>query len=150
MVDDERVDADRIASADDVPENDSLLFTVRGRESSQTERAGDTKEAILLQIDDEIVCWLNYCQHLTHIKLDKGSGVERRDGEILCTNHGAHFEIDTGLCTFGPCEGAYLDELEVKTVDDDVYLVDPDYEFVAIGPEERDRRDLTSTSNVEF
>ncbi|MFB6303853.1 MAG: (2Fe-2S)-binding protein, partial [Haloferacaceae archaeon] len=62
---------------------------------------------------------------------------------------GAYFESDSGLCTFGPCEGAYLNDVEVTVRDGDVYLTDDDYEFVRLGAE-RDELDLASESNVEF
>ena len=134
----------RITTAEEVPENDTLLFIIEERNT------GEEAEAILLRAGDEIACWLNYCQHLTHIRLDKGSGAPTRNGEIVCANHGATFERDSGLCTYGPCEGAYLNGVEVAVENGDVYLDDPDYEFVTTGPIERDPIDLSSTSNVEF
>lgn len=99
---------------------------------------------------DSVAGWLNYCQHFTHITLDKGSGAEMRDGEVICTNHGAYFEADTGRCSFGPCEGAFLTEIDVCVEDGAVYLVDDDYTFVATGGIETDDADLGSTSNYEF
>ena len=134
----------RITAAEEVPENDTLLFVIEERNT------GEEAEAILLRAGDEIACWLNYCQHLTHIRLDKGSGAPTRNGEIVCANHGATFERDSGLCTYGPCEGAYLNGVEVAVENGDIYLDDPDYEFVTTGPIERDPIDLSSTSNVEF
>jgi nitrite reductase/ring-hydroxylating ferredoxin subunit len=149
----------RITSAAEVPADSSFLFTVRNGDDEE-------KEAILVDLgtdadaaddvdtdggtDDGIAGWLNYCQHFTHIKLDKGSGAEIRDGEIVCTNHGAYFEEDTGLCTYGPCEGAYLQTLDIETRDGEVFLVDDDYEFVRLGPMEKDPTDLSSKSNFEF
>ncbi|PSP75465.1 (2Fe-2S)-binding protein [Halobacteriales archaeon QS_1_68_20] len=138
------MDGDRITMVDRVRAESTFLFTVEEAET------GDHREAILIRLNGEIAGWLNYCQHLTHIKLDKGSGAPVRDGEIICTNHGAMFEQDSGLCTFGPCEGAYLDGVEVAVEDGDVYLVDDDYSFVSEGPMDDDDDDLTSTSNVEF
>ncbi|MFB6131131.1 MAG: Rieske (2Fe-2S) protein [Salinigranum sp.] len=135
---------DRIASAAEVTDDTTLLYTVRERET------GEEREAILVRTDDGVVSWLNYCQHLTHIRLDKGSGATMRDGEIVCRNHGAYFEADTGYCNFGPCEGAYLSDVEVAVDDGAVYLADPAYAFVRRGPIERDETDLSSTSNVEF
>jgi nitrite reductase/ring-hydroxylating ferredoxin subunit len=147
---------DRIVGVEEVPTDTTLLFTVADGDGAE-------REAILLRLDaggspddqdpsgGEVVGWLNYCQHMTHIKLDKGSGAPLRDGEIVCRNHGAMFESDTGLCTFGPCEGAYLNEIEVVVEDGAVYLADPDYEFVRRGPvEDDDPADLSSTSNLEF
>jgi len=135
----------RIATVESVGESDSILFRVRERDGDD-----DPQEAILLGSGDETYAYLNYCQHFTHIRLDKGSGAPLRDGEVVCTNHGAMFDVESGKCTFGPCEGAYLDPLEVAVEDGAVYLADEDYEFVGTGPIETDDVDLTSTSNVEF
>jgi len=134
----------RIAAFDEVPADGSFLFILRDIE------ADERKEAILVRLDDGVAGWLNYCQHYTHIKLDKGSGATRRDDEIICANHGAYFEVDTGFCTYGPCEGAYLTDVSVAVDDGDVYLDDPDYEFVEVGPMETDPTDLASKSNLEF
>jgi nitrite reductase/ring-hydroxylating ferredoxin subunit len=149
----------RITVVEDVPENDTFLFTIRASDETGANGEGsgnDAEEAILVRIEiedgdgEEVVCWRNYCQHLTDIRLDKGSGVPTRDGEIVCANHGATFELDSGLCTYGPCEGAYLNEVGITVEDGAVYLDDSDYEFVDVGPIERDPTDLSSTSNVEF
>jgi len=136
--------ASRITATEKIPVDGTFLFTVRDCE------ADEEKEAILVRHEDGITGWLNYCQHFTHIKLDKGSGAEVRDGEIICTNHGAYFEEDTGRCTHGPCEGAYLEEIDITTRNGDVFLSDDCFEFAAVGPKEQDPLDLSSTSNVEF
>lgn len=133
-----------ITSVDDVPEDSTFLFTVRDVD------AEENKEAILVRFEDEITGWLNYCQHFTHIKLDKGSGAEMRNGELICTNHGAYFSADTGQCTYGPCEGAYLTEVELAITDGDIYLADDQYDFVKPGPMAQDDLDLASKSNYEF
>lgn len=135
---------DRIAATDEIPDDTTFLFTLYKKES------GEEQEGILVRSNGEITGWLNSCQHFTHVRLDKGSGGEMRDNEIVCTNHGAMFEADTGLWTFGPCDGAYLESVRITVDKDNVYLTDPEYEFVAVGPKETDDFDLTSTSNVEF
>ena len=134
----------RIASVEDIPEESTFLFRVQPVDEEEP------KEAILVALADGVVGWLNYCQHFTHIKLDKGSGAELRDGEVVCTNHGEYFETDSGRCTFGPCEGAYLNEVSVEVRDGDVFLADEGYEFVGTGPVETDPADLGSKSNFEF
>ena len=141
-MDDER----RVASVDEARAVETtLLFRVRDRAD------GDVKEAILVPLaDGEIVGWLNYCQHYTDVTLDKGSGASMRNGELICVNHGAYFEADTGFCNYGPCEGAFLTEIEVTIEDGAVYLTDDDYEFVGRGPIERDPIDRSSKSNLEF
>ncbi|WP_306056514.1 Rieske (2Fe-2S) protein [Natronococcus wangiae] len=138
----------RITALEEVPAESTFLFRV-------ADGLGDEREAILVTNGAEsksgdVSCWLNYCQHFTHIKLDKGDGAPIRGGEVICANHGAYFDADSGECTFGPCEGAYLNELEVTVDDHVVYLIDDEYEFVGTGPVDTDDADLTSTSNVEF
>jgi len=136
-------EGETIVGVDEVLDESTFVFRVR-------EDDGETVEAILLRTGNEVLAWRNYCQHMTHIRLDKGSGAAMRDGEIVCTNHGAMFDADTGECTFGPCEGAYLNAVEVTVGDGEVRLVDPAYEFVGVGPIEEDPTDLSSTSNLEF
>lgn len=129
---------------DEVPDSTTVLFTIR--ETTTDEQ----REGILVRSNGSVTGWLNYCQHFTHVRLDKGSGAGLRDDEIVCTNHGAMFDADTGQCTYGPCDGAYLEALDVRTEDGHVYLTDTEYEFVGVGPAEPDDPDLTATSNVEF
>ncbi|AFZ72153.1 Rieske (2Fe-2S) protein [Natronobacterium gregoryi] len=131
-----------ITTLEAVPAESTFLFRVR-------DGNGEVKEAVLVRSGADVFCWLNYCQHFTHIKLDKGSGAVMRNGELVCENHGAYFEADSGDCTHGPCEGATLTELEVTVVGDEISLTDDAYEFVGTGPIE-DGDDLTATSNVEF
>ena len=104
----------------------------------------------IVRTDDGVAGWLNYCRHLLDVRLDKGSGAPMRDGELVCANHGAYFESDTGFCNFGPCEGAYLSEVDLAVEDEMVRLTDDDYEFVGRGGIESDPADLESKSNREF
>lgn len=134
----------RVTSVENVPSDTTFLFTVLDEES------GEEDEVILTRLGGEVTGWLNRCMHFRHIRLDKGSGAPKRNGELVCANHGALFEDDTGLCTHGPCEGAYLNPVEIEIRDGAVYLVDDTYEFVREGGIEKDPTDLTSKSNIEF
>jgi nitrite reductase/ring-hydroxylating ferredoxin subunit len=124
----------RIADLDEVPDDSPLLFTVRD--------GFDEKEVLLVRLNGEVSAWRNYCPHWTDVRLDKGSGAEFRDGELVCTRHGATFLPDSGECTYGPCEGATLEEVDVAVDDDGVYLAEEDYEFDHLGP--KSDRDLSS------
>lgn len=159
---------ERIAAVSEVPDDSTLLFRV-------SDADGEEHEAILARVpgqeraDEEqgpggetddgetsdgrtapaVTAWINQCQHFTHIPLDKGSGAPVRGDEVVCANHGAMFALDTGRCTYGPCEGAYLTGVDVAVESDAVVLTDPAYDYLGRGPAEDDG-DLTSTSNVEF
>lgn len=97
-------------------------------------RGIDEREALLVRLEDGIAVWRNLCSVETAVRLDKGSGAAFRDGEIVCTRHGATFEPRSGACTYGPCEGAVLEEVAVEVHDGGVHLVDENYEFDHLGP----------------
>jgi hypothetical protein len=67
---------------------------------------------------------------------------------LVCGKHGALFEDDTGCCTYGPCEGAVLQRVEVAVEDDAVYLTDDDYEFVQVGSDKQ--YDLSTNRSLGF
>jgi nitrite reductase/ring-hydroxylating ferredoxin subunit len=125
---------ERIADIEEVPEDSTLLFTVR--------EGFDEREVVLVRLNGGIAAWRNFCPHWTDVRLDKGSGAEFRDGELVCTRHGATFEPDSGHCTYGPCEGSYLEEVDIEVRDGGVYLAEDDYEFDHVGP--KSDRDLSS------
>ncbi|ADE04181.1 Rieske (2Fe-2S) protein [Haloferax volcanii] len=139
-------DLERICAVGDVPDDTTFLFRVRAADDADAEEL----EAILVRTDDGIQGWLNYCMHLTHIKLDKGSGAPMRNDEVICQNHGAYFEADTGYCNYGPCEGAVLDDLDITVDGDHVFLSDDEFDYVGQGEIETDPADRSSSSNVEF
>ena len=116
----------RIAPLEAVPDDGTLLFTVRD--------GFDTEEALLVSLSDGVVAFENYCPHWRDVRLDKGSGATMRGDELVCEKHGATFESDSGYCNYGPCEGAVLDEIDVRVEDGAVYLTDDRYEFETRGP----------------
>jgi nitrite reductase/ring-hydroxylating ferredoxin subunit len=116
----------RIVEVADVPHDGILLCTVR--------EGFDETEVVLVRLGGEVVAWRNFCPHWTDVRLDSGSGAERRDGEIVCTRHGATFEPASGECTHSPCEGAFLEVVDVTVEEGTVYLTDDDYEFESLGP----------------
>ncbi|MFB6284537.1 MAG: Rieske (2Fe-2S) protein [Halobacteria archaeon] len=125
---------DEIATVDEVPAWGSLLFTV--------ELEGEWIEAIAVKQDDEVFCYENYCQHWRDVKLDDGDDAAIRNGEIVCEKHAAMFEIDTGLCNYGPCEGSSLRTIDTETRNGAVYLTDEEYSYVSEGGvEEKDEDD---------
>lgn len=134
----------RIAASADIPDDDTFLITVR------ESKTGTTKEGVLIRNAAGITGWLNYCQHMLDVKLDRGSGAVIRDDEIVCTTHGAMFDTKSGECTYGPCKGAYLTSLAIAEQNGSVYLTDSEYEFVETGPIESTERYATSTTNIEF
>lgn len=137
----------RIAGVDEVPAEGSLLVTCEDAD-------GDDREVIVMLTGegtangDRVVAWRNHCQHWTDVRLDRGDGVTRRNGELVCGKHGAMFEVDSGVCTYGPCEGAVLDAVAVEVRDGDVYLAEAGWSFSHLGPCEA--RDRSSRGGIGF
>jgi nitrite reductase/ring-hydroxylating ferredoxin subunit len=128
-----------IVADEEVPDDGTLLVTLRDDDGE--------KEAILTRLGDgSVVAFENYCMHWTDVRLDRGSGAPVRNGELVCAKHGATFERDSGICNFGPCEGARLQTVDVAVEDGTVVLVDDGVEFVRVGEAESDDVDDLSTS----
>lgn len=121
-------EAPRIVSLEEVPEDGTVVFTARDEDG--------TDEVVLTRREGEVMAYRNTCPHWTDVRLDSGDGALVRNGELVCTRHGATFERDSGYCNFGPPEGAVLDAVEVTVRDDAVYLTDDDYEFAHRGLDE--------------
>ena len=153
------MDADRrIGSVEEVPEDSTLLVTLRPVDPDAIDDGeGDIgadddgrpeAEAILTRAAGKVTAFRNYCQHWTDVRLDKDDGAFVRNGEVFCQKHGATFEADSGYCNFGPCEGAVLEGVDVSVDDDAVYLDDDAYEFVRLGPAARDED--AGDSRIDF
>ncbi|WP_246310146.1 Rieske (2Fe-2S) protein [Halorarum halophilum] len=116
----------RIAALEDVPDDTTLLFTV-------SDADGEPKEVVLSRLSDgAVVAFRNYCQHWTDARLDGGEGALVRNGEVVCQKHGATFQLDSGYCDFGPCEGSILESVDVVVDEGAVYLDDA-YSFEHLG-----------------
>jgi nitrite reductase/ring-hydroxylating ferredoxin subunit len=139
----------RLAAVDDVPEDGSVLFTVR-------ERDGTEEEVILVRCpdgeDDAVTAWRNFCQHETDQRLDRGFGAAVREGEVVCPKHGSMFDTCTGYCDNGKAAESYLSAVDVAVDDGDVYLTDQTVEFAHEGGIDDDDGDggPSSTSHLTF
>lgn len=114
--DDER-DPRYIAPVHEVPSNSTLRCeAVDGRRGTE----------VILRRENEtnVFAWRNSCPHKPKVPLDPGSGAIVDDDQIVCHEHGARFECGDGFCTYGPCRGDALDEIDVEVRDGNVYLSD--------------------------
>jgi nitrite reductase/ring-hydroxylating ferredoxin subunit len=74
----------------------------------------DGTAAFVVRTSSGFVAYRNTCPHWG-VDLDLGLGdfVDPRTSTITCRNHGAEFEVETGLCTDGPCEGDRLEPIRL-------------------------------------
>lgn len=80
--------------------------------------AGMTSEGLVIRYEGKLHAFRNVCRHQP-LSLDYGDGdFLTDDGRyLLCRNHGALFEPDSGFCVSGPCSGATLTKYEVEEQD---------------------------------
>ena len=93
---------------------------------SRITKAGEARPFPIVLIrtgDDAVVGYVNSCPH-NGIWLNIRSGEFFNDDHtfLQCGRHGAEFDIDTGTCVAGPCEGQSLEPLALAVIDGDVCL----------------------------
>ncbi|HEX9460966.1 MAG TPA: Rieske (2Fe-2S) protein [Alphaproteobacteria bacterium] len=66
-------------------------------------------EIFVVRSQGEVRGYVNSCPHIgTPLDFLPDRFLTRDRTEILCSTHGARFEIATGLCLAGPCKGRAL------------------------------------------
>jgi len=88
------------------------------------ERNGTKLELFIVQKDSQISVYENSCPH-TQGPLDwtPDQFLNMENEYIMCANHGALFEIDTGLCVYGPCKKQSLTAVPFSVKEDKIYLL---------------------------
>ncbi|RJF95677.1 Rieske (2Fe-2S) protein [Noviherbaspirillum saxi] len=102
---------------DELPDGDSRGFDPlrQGRDAVLVVRQGARVHA-----------YLDACPHHggTPMAWRKDAYLNGDRDRIVCSAHGAQFDIATGLCTLGPCLGQSLQPVAVTiTQDQDIYIV---------------------------
>lgn len=120
-------DGVHIANVTDVPDAGSYLFTA-------TDAFTNEQEVILVRCGDPpgVRAWSNNCTHEDQ-RLDRGTGVAMRDGELVCPKHGSMFDACSGDCDNGEAAGTTLLSVEITVADGGVFLTDDDYDYAHDG-----------------
>ena len=67
--------------------------------------------------------YMNLCRHQgTTLDWKPDALLTVEKDFILCANHGAIFEKDTGNCTWGPCQGRRLAPIKIRVEAGNVML----------------------------
>jgi nitrite reductase/ring-hydroxylating ferredoxin subunit len=75
--------------------------------------------------------WRNACPHIDGAPMAwrKDAYLNAERNRIVCHAHGAQFEIDSGLCTLGPCLGQHLTAVPLSlTPTGEVHIASPSQE----------------------
>lgn len=101
-------------------------FLCRADEIGDDEAKGYEYEGhalIAVRRDGQLHVYVNWCPHLgveLNFLPDEFFDPDRQF--LQCANHGALFEVDSGLCILGPCKGNSLRKVEFTVVSGDVQI----------------------------
>lgn len=81
------------------------------------------RSVIAVRQSDSVYAYVNSCPHIgAPLDFVAGQFLNREKTHIMCSTHGALFEINSGLCVSGPCTDKYLEVLETKVNGGTVYV----------------------------
>ena len=114
-----RADATLLCHLADLPDGDARGFDPQrtGQDSVLVVRKGQRLHA-----------YRDLCPHYgdTPMAWRRHAYLNAERSQLVCAAHGALFEIESGLCTRGPCLGQSLVPVRLEVSDDGaVYLLDP-------------------------
>lgn len=72
---------------------------------------------------DQINAWENSCPHARMpLEWMPDEFLDASETYIVCAVHGALFDMHSGFCVSGPCNGQGLKRVEVEVRDNKIYL----------------------------
>ena len=91
----------KIVAVKDLKEGKSFKFDIP-RKDRKT-------EAFIVKSNSQYYAYLNLCRHWTvGLDFDDNDFFSEDKEFLICKNHGALYEVSTGICQGGPCGGAAL------------------------------------------
>ncbi len=108
----------RLCALDDIADGGSAGFIAT---------FGDTSVSVLaVRQGDCVAVYENNCPHIgSPLDFLPGQFLNVERTHIMCSTHGALFQLDDGLCVSGPCEGDHLTPLTASVRDKGVFATKP-------------------------
>lgn len=105
----------RLCAVSDIPDDDSRGFTVSKGE--------DDLQLFGVKKDGVIAVFVNSCPHLgIPMNMDPDGFLDVEKNFIMCSTHGALFQMDTGECVHGPCLGKNLTPVPYEIREEEVFI----------------------------
>ncbi len=80
-------------------------------------------DMFVVRTEKECLAYVNACPHaFTPLETFTDKFLTRKKDQILCTTHGALFNLDDGFCTSGPCAGKSLVTIPIEIVGDQIVI----------------------------
>jgi len=82
---------------------------------------GETRRVFVVRKGGQVFGYVNSCPHVgAPLNMEDDKFLDLFQTSILCANHFALFDIESGRCTRGPCPGRSLQPFPVEVRDGDV------------------------------
>ena len=86
----------------------------------------DGHQLVAVKRDGQIYVYVNSCPHIgIALEFQPDQFLDLDQQFIQCANHGALFEIETGVCIAGPCSGQSLKPVSIQIENDEVRITAP-------------------------
>ena len=84
----------------------------------------DVQDIFIVNRDNQLYAYENHCPH-TGVNLNWQADVfmDIENFYIQCAVHGARFNVDDGLCVWGPCVNQSLKPVKIEVQDGKVVLI---------------------------
>lgn len=82
-------------------------------------------EVILVLRDAQVYAWQNICPHLgINLEFNPDEFMDCEQHYLVCSNHGALFQVEDGRCVAGPCQGESLLSVPISIVSGEIRLAE--------------------------
>ncbi len=106
----------KIAGSTDLKNGETKKFVLK--------RPDRLTEAFLLKRDGNHYAYLNLCRHWTvGLDFNDNDFLSEDKKWLVCKNHGAIYNPETGICESGPCGGAALYRVPLVEKDGSIFAV---------------------------
>ncbi|KAF0806455.1 Rieske 2Fe-2S family protein [Alcanivorax xiamenensis] len=83
----------------------------------------DDQPVVIVKRDGQFHAYLNWCPHLgIELNFMPDQFLDSDNQFIICANHGALFEIESGDCLSGPCSGDALLPVPLEIREEQIWL----------------------------
>jgi nitrite reductase/ring-hydroxylating ferredoxin subunit len=105
----------KLCQLNDIEDGDSAGFQIKTSDGKRS--------VIAVRKAKTVHAYINSCPHIgAPLDFQPGDFLNRDKTHIMCSTHGALFQINDGLCVSGPCATKHLETLVTKTIGVDVYI----------------------------
>ena len=106
----------RLCSIKEIPPGECKGFSLTNSEE---------QDMLIVNRNNRFYAYTNNCPHTTGpLNWQDDVFMDLENFYIMCSIHGARFEVETGLCVWGPCAKRSLTPVKIKIEDEQIFLME--------------------------